>query len=65
MKAEDWIKVEDKLPEEGDYVLIYYKPNITGIGCYYKLGGWFSDYDEEMAVPDYWMQIVPPKDNEL
>lgn len=63
MKASDWINVKDRLPEEGDYVLIYYKSNIIGIGCYYKMGGWFSDYDEEMAVPDYWMLIVPPTED--
>ena len=62
MKASDWIKVEDRLPEEGKWVLIYYKAGVVGIG-YLGIDGWISDNDEEIAVPDYWQEIVPPKED--
>lgn len=60
MKASDWIKVEDRLPEEGKWVLIYYKAGVVGIG-YLGFYGWISDNDEEIAAPDYWQEIIIPK----
>ena len=62
MKAEDWIKIEDRLPEMGKWVMVYYKAGVFGIG-YFGILGWISDNDEEIAVPDYWMPIVPPKED--
>ena len=67
MKAEDWIKVTDKLPENEDIVLITYRDvrwdDITDF--YYvasyiaSLNRWVGDglYDE----PTHWMPIVPPR----
>ena len=62
MRAEDWIKVEDRLPNIGKWVMVYYKVGIFGIG-YLGVYGWVSDNDEEMTTPNYWMPIVPPKEN--
>ena len=62
MKASDWVKVEDRLPEEGKWVIVYYKAGVVGIG-YLGVDGWISDNDEEIAVPDYWQEIVPPKED--
>lgn len=62
MEANNWIKVEDMLPEKGKWVLVYYKAGVVGIG-YLGVDGWISDNDEEIAVPDYWQEIVPPKED--
>ena len=63
MKAEDWIKVADRLPEERKLVLVYYEAGIIGLGYWYGVEGWLSDDDQEMATPHYWMPIVPPKED--
>lgn len=69
MKAEDWIKVEDRLPENSDLVLITYRDvrwdeidNFYYVACYIAENGqWVGDglYDD----PTHWMPIVPPKDS--
>jgi hypothetical protein len=62
MKVEDWIKVEDRLPEEWELVLIYYEAGIIGLAYWCGMErGWLSDDDQEMATPDYWLLIVEPK----
>ena len=73
MKAEDWIKVEDRLPEVGEEVLVVYKTKQCGdVG--FRMGDrvkWrFATTDkndfalnigEEMIT--HWMPIVPPKED--
>lgn len=59
----DWIKVEDRLPEEGVWVLISQQNVNVGIGIYCR-GKWYDDMDSLMEVPPtYWMPIVPPKED--
>lgn len=63
MKASDWIKVEDALPEEGVWVLISQQGVNVGLGQYVN-GVWWDDMDCRMDVaPTYWMPIVPPKED--
>ena len=57
-----WIKVEDRLPEMGKWVMVYYKAGVFGIG-YFGVYGWISDNDEGIAIPDYWQEIVTPKED--
>lgn len=63
MKAEDWIKVGDRLPEVDLDVLINY--DLDGIirAYYDKEEGWMSSelglLDEEYVT--HWMPIVYPK----
>ena len=63
MKAEDWIKVEDRLPEEGKLVLAYYKAGIVEMSYCYGIDNWINDEDLEISTPDYWQEIVPPKED--
>ena len=63
MKASDWIKVEDRLPEEGVWVLISQQNVNVGIGIYCR-GKWYDDMDSLMDVPPtHWQEIVPPKED--
>ena len=62
MKASEWIKVVDRLPEERKLVLVYYEAGIIGLAYCYGVDKWVSDDDEEMVTPDYWMPIVEPKE---
>lgn len=58
----EWVKVEDRLPNIGKWVIVYYKVGIVGIG-YLGVDGWVSDNDKEIATPNYWLPIVPPKED--
>lgn len=62
MKAEDWIKVEDRLPEFGDEVLMYH-PNGYFHQFYvgYYSGKEFRENKGSIIVPTHWMPIVYPK----
>ena len=74
MKAEDWIKVDDRLPKVDEYVLCATKNGKYMINsmyipkdCYGKVLG-PKEWRGSSSVKDsitYWMPIVPPKDNEL
>ena len=58
-----WIKVEDRLPEEGVWVLISQQNVNVGIGIYYR-GKWYDDMESLIDVPPtHWMTIVPPKED--
>lgn len=58
----EWIKTDDRFPNIGEWVMVYYKVGIIGIG-YLGVDGWVSDNDKEIATPNYWMPIVPPKED--
>lgn len=78
MRKEDWIKVEDRLPELigytcTAYVLIAYKVQYeylgevryTQVACYdYKEKGWYTK-DDKQIVEDvtHWMPITLPKED--
>ena len=66
MKASDWVKVTDRLPEDATLVLVAWRnPDIVGMGYCYGEDNWRSEDGEysEMATPHYWMPIVPPKED--
>ena len=66
LQKRDWIKVEDRLPEDVTLVLVAWRnPDIVGMGSCYGEDNWRSDDGEytEMATPHYWMPIVPPKED--
>lgn len=77
MKAEDWIKVEDRLPESEDYVLIHVKY----FSEKYNYWGWrieeylyLREYGFDVRMANFssrnkasithWMPIVLPKEEE-
>ena len=70
MKQEDWIKVEDRLPEDGDIVLVrcgdVRGDEITDLYfvAYYipLIDKWVGDglYND---FPTHWMPIVSPEEN--
>lgn len=76
MKESDWIKVSDKLPEDGgmqvsDYVLVRIvndNPRAVSkaypaIGyCLLDTGEWHSQNDEMEIFPTHWMPIVLPNE---
>lgn len=63
MRAEDWIRVEDRLPNIGQQVLIchedgtFYLAELTNNYAVW-VGDWFSI---PIANAPYWMPIVLPK----
>ena len=66
LQKRDWIRVEDRLPENVSLVLVAWRnPDIVGMGYCYGEDNWRSDDGEysEMATPHYWMPIVPPKED--
>lgn len=68
MKAEDWIKVEDRLPEnDGDILIYQHKPIYEewelSIAFYDERLGEFWTNDGYKAHPTHWMPIVLPKED--
>ena len=72
MRTEDWIKVEDRLPErmEGLYVThnVLVSQGIKGysIAFYsYKEGHncWYNTMGWKLKGVTHWMPIVPPKED--
>ena len=68
MKEEDWIKVEDKLPEKivgyhaSEMVLVaWFGGNLASVACYnYLLNIWLNRDDKIVAGVTHWMPIVLP-----
>ena len=66
MKAEDWIKVEDRLPEVEVDILMYH-PN----GYFHKFyvgyhnGKEFRENEGSRIVPTHWMPLVLPNEEEV
>ena len=61
-----WIKVEDKLPEEGQRVIYYFKATGVSVGHYYRaesrdcfgsISGWLCD------DVTHWMNLPEPPDS--
>ncbi len=72
MKAEDWIKVEDSLPEYEETVMVacHYKddPEIDYIFCHRTdRNEVLTDKNGFATIPDFnithWMPIVSPKED--
>lgn len=63
LQKKDWIKVEDRLPEEGVWVLISQQSVNVGIGIYCR-GKWYDDMDSLIDVPPtHWMLIPEIKED--
>lgn len=65
MKAEDWIKVEDKMPEVDTDVLVYDDFNGIIMAYYDKEEGWMSPEYGLLNQEDvtHWMPIVSPSED--
>lgn len=63
LKGDQWISVDDRLPEDGKYVLCIYKKNLPFIAMYYD--GDFKTFHEEITHPTHWQPLPSkPKDNQ-
>ena len=58
-----WIPVEDRLPEEGQVVLIHTKGGSVSTACYTDSRFDITDLFQAINVT-HWMVIVPPKKDE-
>ena len=65
MKAEDWIKVEDRLPEENVAVLLLSNKRGVAVGIL-EDGHWLinnASHVFRLSAFTYWMPIVLPKED--
>ena len=67
MKAEDWVKVEDRLPEDGQICLIVTKPNVCFKAKWSEHLRVFLVDNTELgyykSALTHWMPIVLPKED--
>ena len=61
MKAEDWIKVEDGLPNYEEDVLVYHWLEGVIRAYYDKEEGWMSSEYGLLDDVTHWMPLVLPK----
>ena len=67
MKAEDWIKVEDRMPEEDVTVLLLSSVRCVAVGCLHK-GEWLINNvwrAFRLSAYTHWMPIILPKEDRL
>lgn len=59
--ANHWVSMEERLPENGEYVLIHIPQRILPAYCevaYWNNEDWYTQ-DGDLVRPDYWMPIPP------
>ena len=67
MEGMDWINIKDKLPEEGQKVIYYFKETGISIGYYSCKGGCDCFYSHDGWLCDdvtHWMPLPKPPDGE-
>ena len=67
----EWIKVEDRLPEDRSRILILYKgkENKSPVGCKVKMVTYYADFGIDLFTPyprlqkvTHWMYVELPKE---
>ena len=67
----EWVKVEDRLPEDRSRVLILYKgkENKSSVGCEAEMVTYYADFDIDRLTPfplsqkvTHWSYIELPKE---
>lgn len=61
MRKEDWIKVEERLPEPDEDVLVYDDMCGIVIASYEPLYGWLSSEQGVLDHVTHWSPLVLPK----
>jgi hypothetical protein len=66
----EWIRIKDKLPCFGEYVLVHYPPVMNdlsvGINCYSEKNGWELKTTEAYAQGiTHWMHLPSPPEIQL
>ena len=60
LKADKWISVEDRMPEENSYCIVWcINPNEYGLVHYHKLTGWQNGFYNDRVT--HWQKPLPPK----
>ena len=59
----EWFKPEERLPDDGEQILLYYCPEYIIFGTYYDDGAekvWYDWSEEDTPVPEYWALPTHP-----
>ena len=62
MKERDWIKVEDRVPESDDSVLVYDDRHGVLVADYDPFWGFTSHEHGDLDHVTHWMELVLPND---